>query len=748
MRKIVIFMFLSAVLLIFSSCGSSSKNKERESGTIYGNCYPDGTCNEGLVCDTENNVCIRDKQQTSDSDNTEPLSDNDPDSNPTTDDGDSADDSDDPTPEEDESDTELVVKATGYGNICTGQKKCFDDENELTKCPDEGSDFYGQDAQYAAKGLCVPQKFSIDSTVKDEKIVIDENTGMQWQQTIPEDEFSLEEAIQYCDKLTYGGYDDWRAPYLIEVLSLFQSSHYDTTEINRNYFPLPNSKSYSIWGGDFLVQLTGGNAFQQYSYDNTALIRCIRGNMLPTLSYLATAKAANNDLIVKDTATDLIWQYEYVSDKTWKEALDYCENLEYAGYDDWRLPNKNELVSLEYARDTFGMTFPNMPEQNFWTSTSADAYITSDSSIKRIKAFSVDFRNNYLDHVTKTSKNYVRCVRYPTTPAPDEKPAAEKAVTIGNICTGINKCYKLPTFEDATQNYLFEVNEIPCDDKEAEGQDAQYAAKGVCLPQSFTVDSSEKTVTDNNTGLQWQREVPNKLYDWKNALNYCKDLDLGGYDDWRLPGPQELLSIVNNGKTEFMIDEKYFSYIADNSEEDNKYSFWTSSVYDYSDEHAWFINFSYGSQNASNKTNEYRVRCVRGKKMPVSSLKTSVVKGDLIVKDTVSGLVWAADYTGALYGTAAIQYCNDLEYAGHSDWRLPNKNELYSLVNLKKYSPASDFPEMLLEGFFTSSPVPFIYDFGDDYYQSNLGLFSIAFNSGNIYTVDSTTLVKFAICVR
>ena len=134
--------------------------------------------------------------------------------------------------------------------------------------------------------------------------------------------------------------------------------------------------------------------------------------------------------------------------------------------------------------------------------------------------------------------------------------------------------------------------------------------------------------------------------------------------------------------------------------------------------------------------------------MPVSSLKTSVVKGDLIVKDTVSGLVWAADYTGALYGSAAIQYCNDLEYAGHSDWRLPNKNELYSLVNLKKYSPASDFPEMLLEGFFTSSPVPFLYDFGDDYYQSNLGLFSIAFNSGNIYTVDSTTLVKFAICVR
>ena len=221
MKKITVILLLSAVILIFSACGSgSSKNKEkREEGTIYGRCYENGTCNEGLTCDTENNVCIRD--------NGEPANDSDNDSDiaPATDNGDSADDSDDSTPEEDETDTEVTVKATSFGNICTGQEEeCFDNENDLKKCPTEGSDFYGQDSQYAAKGLCVPQKFSIDRTVKNEKIVIDENTGTQWQYTIPEEEFYLEDAEEYCENLVYGGYSDWRVPYLIETVSLFRDS--------------------------------------------------------------------------------------------------------------------------------------------------------------------------------------------------------------------------------------------------------------------------------------------------------------------------------------------------------------------------------------------------------------------------------------------------------------------------------------------------------------------------------------------
>lgn len=35
----------------------------------------------------------------------------------------------------------------------------------------------------------------------------------------------------------------------------------------------------------------------------------------------------------------------------WESALSYCENQEYAGYEDWRLPNAKELQSIvDYSR--------------------------------------------------------------------------------------------------------------------------------------------------------------------------------------------------------------------------------------------------------------------------------------------------------------------------------------------------------------------------------------------------------------
>ncbi|MEI8206741.1 MAG: DUF1566 domain-containing protein [Kiritimatiellales bacterium] len=66
---------------------------------------------------------------------------------------------------------------------------------------------------------------------------------------------------------------------------------------------------------------------------------------------------------------------------------------------------------------------------------------------------------------------------------------------------------------------------------------------------------------------------------------------------------------------------------------------------------------------------------------------------DGTVADNLTGLEWAqAPHTlsgnsGATNWNAAVDFCNNLVYAGHSDWRLPSRKELMSLVDYGRYFP-------------------------------------------------------------
>ena len=118
-----------------------------------------------------------------------------------------------------------------------------------------------------------------------------------------------------------------------------------------------------------------------------------------------------------------MWQKEYARDKTWQEALSYCENSNYAGYTNWRVPNKNELASLlNYKLPLPISDFPGIPNEQwlyFWSSstyagstdnawyvyfvsnpTTSDIYIDGDVSSAR-----------YVGNFNKTNPNAVMCVR-------------------------------------------------------------------------------------------------------------------------------------------------------------------------------------------------------------------------------------------------------------------------------------------------------------------------------------------------
>lgn len=116
------------------------------------------------------------------------------------------------------------------------------------------------------------------------------------------------------------------------------------------------------------------------------------------------SSTVNGDVIVTDTKTELVWQKSYVSAKTWQEALVYCENLTYAGYSDWRLPDKNELASLvNYEKYNPASDFPDMPSNYFWSSST---FVYNAGY-----AWYVHFSNGRVSSNTKTNSYYVRCVR-------------------------------------------------------------------------------------------------------------------------------------------------------------------------------------------------------------------------------------------------------------------------------------------------------------------------------------------------
>jgi hypothetical protein len=63
--------------------------------------------------------------------------------------------------------------------------------------------------------------------------------------------------------------------------------------------------------------------------------------------------------------------------------------------------------------------------------------------------------------------------------------------------------------------------------------------------RSAPPDNTGGVWTDPATGLMWTRKDNGFALRWQPAADYCRNLDLGGYTDWRLPSIEELKRIYN-----------------------------------------------------------------------------------------------------------------------------------------------------------------------------------------------------------
>ena len=226
------------------------------------------------------------------------------------------------------------------------------------------------------------------------------------------------------------------------------------------------------------------------------------------------------------------------------------------------------------------------------------------------------------------------------------------------------------------------------------GEDHDYTIN----PPSYT-DNGNGTITDNVTGLIWQKEDDNTTRTWSDAGTYCDNLSLGGYTDWRLPSKKELISIVNYGAFNPVINATYFP----NTDTDT-FLYWLSTTYASSSTDAWNLNFYNGDLINGSKSGSYLARCVRGEGQ--TTTKSFTDNGNGTVTDNDTKLMWQKGEGGSMTWESAITYCENLSLAGYSDWRLPNIKELESITDDSKYNPAIDttyFPNAYSFGYWSST---------------------------------------------
>ena len=246
------------------------------------------------------------------------------------------------------------------------------------------------------------------------------------------------------------------------------------------------------------------------------------------------------------------------------------------------------------------------------------------------------------------------------------------------------------------------------------GQDAQY--KGT---QPSYQDNGDGTVTDLVTGLMWQKSLDtngdgiinynDKMF-FDESQTSAASFNLGGYTDWRLPTIKELYSLIMFSGAEAnpdaistaglvpFIDTNYFNFAFGDLSAGERIidaQFATSTIYVSTtmtgDRTMFGVNFADGrikgypaDQSVGKK---YYVLYVRGN----TAYGTNEYEdnGDGTITDKATGLMWMKNDNGeAVSWENALSYAEGLEYAGYSDWRLPNAKELQSIVDYTR-SPAT-----------------------------------------------------------
>jgi hypothetical protein len=452
----------------------------------------------------------------------------------------------------------------------------------------------------------------------------------------------------------YGGYADWRLPTISELLNLLQLErrpHNDKT-----YFPhLWVGVDCTYWSSSIcrtVYRRLSGQPFVKES----RIWQCCFESFLIVNDYGANRSRAiavrgrpvvqshdfidNTDGVITDNTTGLMWQKATAPGTyDWKQALAYCDNLTLAGYTDWRLPTAKELHSIVYYdkirqcinTDYFPDTWMDKYLEYYWSST------TEAGSPPY--AYGIEFRQGSIGKRPKSETYYVRAVRggqlagmlgdglkvlgtsvqvkgqqkaqssFSTVTVPHSENLSTSTVASSHIEVSKKKPHKLgiETRNGVTQCYENDIK-IEC----PKGGKDFGICNGKIVALHDLTDNNNGTVTDNTTGLMWQKAAAPADYSWEQALAYCDNLTLAGYSDWRLPTSKELQSIACYGtKTHFRGSD----YFPDTRMDGYWNGHWSSTLFPENPVCAYLVDFKEGKISFSEKSKIHPVRAVRGRQL-------------------------------------------------------------------------------------------------------------------------------------
>ncbi len=291
------------------------------------------------------------------------------------------------------------------------------------------------------------------------------------------------------------------------------------------------------------------------------------------------------------------------------------------------------------------------------------------------------------------------------TPSPDQ---FLMRVQVGTItydeCWRINRnvnpktltiTWRLPTISPTTTTYTSNLNRLTAyptgspsllklpdtgqtiDATPTFGEDSDYTIN----PPAYT-DNGNGTITDRVTGLMWQKTDSGETT-WDNAVTRAGSVTTGGYTDWRLPTPTELMSLMlYNGGGNPALNSAFFPSNPAGAAE----YWWTSDIYGADAARVWCVNSGGGlgpkpksETIGAGGTLRYHARYVRGAKPGNGHNYVNNLDGT--ITDTDTGLMWAQVPGGPVNWQGALSYAENLTLAGYTDWRVPNIKELQSLTD-------------------------------------------------------------------